>query len=188
VPPDGAPARPKKKIPTWYYIVGAVGLVGAYYLYQRSKASSAAAAGGAAAAGATAPVASGSYGNAGDLASLLPYLQAQQSATTGQAAGSGGVGTLTGSGYGSGPGSTAYGTWGGSSTPQTSLSFEQLAPGQTIPSSVIVFYQPVPGVFQPAPQQGKGVAAGTPLFVQPNPGQPTGLQQGNTGSGTVMVP
>jgi len=96
-----------------------------------------------------------------------------------------GIGTLSGSGYGGSAGGSVPRTWNG-----TSWSFEQLAPGQSIPQSAILFYQPVPGVFEPADggPNSTQVPSGTPLYVLPNSGQPTGLQQGNTNPGTKVVP
>src|SRR5208282_922455 len=103
--PGGPVSGPKKKIPTWYYVVGAVGLVGVYYLYSKSKANSAAAAATtpAAGTGSSTGTAASSYGNAGDLAALAPYLQQTSSGSgvTSAAAYTLPTGeTLTAGGYG----------------------------------------------------------------------------------------
>src|SRR5271165_3791209 len=122
--PAPSPVKPgTKKIPTWYYVAGAVGLVVVYYLWSKSKASAAASAAAtpAPAGSATAPVAAGSYG-------LSPYL-GQQSATTGTAAAS-----TTG----------VPGSWGGQQ-----WTFQPVNRGDTIPNGVQLFYQPVSGVFSP---------------------------------------
>ena len=170
--PGGPVSGPKKKIPTWYYVVGGIALVGVYYLYSKSKANSAAAAATtpAAGAGSSTGTAASSYGNAGDLAALAPYLAQTSSGSgvTSTAAYTAPTGeTVTAGGYGP-PQNTA----GGSVVGPNGQTFTNLSTidqiNEAIAAQTPLYYQPTPGVFMPANnyQTGQSYAAGnTPLFI-----------------------
>jgi hypothetical protein len=172
--PGGAPPRKKKPVPTWYYVAGAGALVVAYYAYSKSQANKAAAAAAAqpapiaAGVGSSAGTAAGSYGNAGDLASLLPYLQGNQS-TTAATTGSGAAYTaptgevIQGSGYWQ-PQSTTPITGNDNSQYQWISALPQLA--AVYQSGQPTYIQIQPGVFMPAPPGGTGLAAGTPQYLR----------------------
>jgi hypothetical protein len=166
--PPGTPARPgqRRPIPTWVYVVGAGGAFVAFYLWRRSQANAAAA---AATAATVPPVAAGaSYGNAADLSSLLPYLQAAGNPGTGQSGGT----TFTPP---AGEVQQGSGFWiPHSGAPVTDASGSQYVwiPNQAalnpyLQGGGIAYYQPTPGVFVPASQNGKllgGITGGTPLY------------------------
>lgn len=104
-PAAPAPTKPgaKKKIPTWYWVVGAGVVAGGYLLWKRSQAASTA----AAAAATSTPVASGDASTAGTAAQSY-----------GSTSGTGGVGSypVWSGGYPSQPGGT-YPNPGATATP-----------------------------------------------------------------------
>jgi hypothetical protein len=145
-------------------LLGAAGVAVGYFLYSRNKAAKASASQTAPVLSPQ-PVAAGSYGNGNDLSALLPYLQSQGNA--------GGVASsapytppagevLDQQGYYI-PGSTApISDASGNSydwiqTPQQAQSL--------IASGAPLYYQPLPGIFQPYQNNGS-IAA--PVFVKIN--------------------
>ena len=180
--PAPAASKKKKGTPTWYWVVGGVGVVLAYYLYAKHKAASTPVAAAAPAAGTSdAGTAASSYGNAGDLASLLPYLQPSSAqsatgATTSYVAPTGE--TVSGSGVGNG-GTPITDAAGNTYVGITAAGIAPLTAGGTT-----IFYQPAPGVFTPVPTNPsepgssnpslswiqQNLAGGTPLYVK----QPSG--------------
>lgn len=167
--------KPKKKVPTWYYVAGGLALVGVYYLYSRKQAAAAAAAAAAApSASTTAPVgtAAASYGNAGDLSALAPYLNSMQGQPASAPAtppwNTPTVGAMSGSGFlPSGDTSASIATNTGTQTAMSGngVSYTWLNPQEAAGYSGPMFYEPTPGVFMPYTPGQAGIVGNTPIYA-----------------------
>ena len=156
-----------RKIPTWYYGVGAAVVAAAYFLYARNKAKNAATAPTVPAGTATAPVPADTTGatpagnqavTQADLVSLVQALQGPGSTPT--------PSTPTGppATKAVGPGHVGYTPAAGTSETVSSGTYNVIDPNtaqQFVAAGGTVFWQPSPGIFQPA-NKGKNYLLSQP--------------------------